>query len=383
MPNGTAVSPTCLGRHPLTRGQHALSAGSPQIGGPVAFREGQYEGRTLRAELEELQKANLGRKYARKDRRPLDPPPVVQFRLFEVLDAGTEHEHEREVDCHEDLNGFGAICYVDLYPVPDGDDHPYSPAPSPPPQRPLYAPAPPYAAPLLHAPPRSSPYVDALLPLPPLPYHPYPAPTQNPYAGPYAPYASSYPSPAYSPRSPLPLPCAPAADPDVIAHLDGFAIRESTKCTGALAGATFVQSAALEYKGRNALMFVFSDLAVKLEGSFVLRYRVFNIFSKAQGITDIPVLAERFGGPFKIYSTKEFPGLRASTDLTKHISLYGVRLNLRENERKRRKKSEIEAERRGNVAAVSASTMTSGTDSQGKRRAYGYSDDEDDAYIED
>lgn len=37
-------------------------------------------------------------RYARKDRRPLDPPPVVLFRLFEVRDTGTEREHEQELD---------------------------------------------------------------------------------------------------------------------------------------------------------------------------------------------------------------------------------------------------------------------------------------------
>lgn len=56
---------------------------------------------------------------------------------------------------------------------------------------------------------------------------------------------------------------------------------------------------------------------MKNEGTFLLRYRVFNIYSKACGTTEIPILAECYGGPFKIYSTKEFPGLRASTDLTK------------------------------------------------------------------
>jgi hypothetical protein len=58
---------------------------------------------------------------------------------------------------------------------------------------------------------------------------------------------------------------------------------------------------------------------VRNEGTFILRYRVFNIFAKVLGRTDssVPVLAECYGGPFRIYSTKEFPGLRPSTDLTK------------------------------------------------------------------
>lgn len=109
-----------------------------------------------------------------------------------------------------------------------------------------------------------------------------------------------------------------------------------------------------------------------MEGNFILRYRCFDLFSKVSGTDpETPVWAECYGGQFRVYSTKEFPGLRASTDLTKvrcsslaptrhtfrttyitasrhallilvcqHLSYFGVRLNLRETERKRRKKVE-------------------------------------------
>jgi len=87
-------------------------------------------------------------------------------------------------------------------------------------------------------------------------------------------------------------------------------------------------------------MFVFADLAVKIEGVFVLRYRVFDIFSKGYDTNELAVQAQSYGLPFKVYSTKEFPGLRASTDLTKQLARWGVRLNIREAERKRRKKGD-------------------------------------------
>lgn len=56
---------------------------------------------------------------------------------------------------------------------------------------------------------------------------------------------------------------------------------------------------------------------MQIEGSFILRYRVFNLFAQVEGTMEIPILAECYGGPFRIYSTKEFPGLRPSTELTK------------------------------------------------------------------
>lgn len=62
------------------------------------------------------------------------------------------------------------------------------------------------------------------------------------------------------------------------------------------------------------------DLAVKIEGSFVLRYRVFDLFSTTPMGPDHDgrsVQAECYGGQFRVYSTKEFPGLQASTKLTK------------------------------------------------------------------
>lgn len=56
---------------------------------------------------------------------------------------------------------------------------------------------------------------------------------------------------------------------------------------------------------------------MKIEGTFILRYRVFDIFSKGYHSSELAVQAECYGGPFRVYSTKEFPGLHASTDLTK------------------------------------------------------------------
>ncbi|THU96916.1 hypothetical protein K435DRAFT_616575, partial [Dendrothele bispora CBS 962.96] len=58
---------------------------------PIRFTSGQFSGRTIRAELEEIQKADLGRK-------PLDPPPVVILRLFDVIEEGTDGRIEREIE---------------------------------------------------------------------------------------------------------------------------------------------------------------------------------------------------------------------------------------------------------------------------------------------
>ncbi|KAL0071207.1 hypothetical protein AAF712_001773 [Marasmius tenuissimus] len=131
---------------------------------------------------------------------------------------------------------------------------------------------------------------------------------------------------------------SPQAEKITLHTVNGVPIYDGTQVTDALVGAKFVQPTPVDWQGQKTLMFVFSDLAVKTEGLFILRYRTFDIFSRASGQEDLVIQAECYGGPFKVYSTKEFPGLQASTELTKLIARYGVRLNIRETERKRRKK---------------------------------------------
>jgi hypothetical protein len=134
------------------------------------------------------------------------------------------------------------------------------------------------------------------------------------------------------------------APSDVVHRFGNYPITESSKQTQAVVGATFVQPALVDYQGAKSIVFVFADLAVKIEGTFILRYRVFDIFSRPYNQTnDLAITGECYGDMFRVYSTKEFPGLQASTELTKHLARWGVRLNIRETERKRRKRDERSA----------------------------------------
>jgi len=108
-------------------------------------------------------------------------------------------------------------------------------------------------------------------------------------------------------------------------------------------------------------MFVFADLAVKTEGHFILRYRVFDIFSTPIDHTDRVIQAECYGGVFRVYSTKEFPGLPASTELTKQLARWGVRLNIREAERKRRRKGDGDSRSQSPAVGASSTNLTSET----------------------
>ncbi|KAG1859256.1 velvet factor-domain-containing protein [Suillus subluteus] len=276
------------------------------INAPIHFSSGQFRGRCVRAELVEIQKADLGRKYARVDRRPLDPPPVVQLRLYHIHNEGTDHESEQEVQDYDDVQSLGLLCNVDLFPVPTQPDSSSEPGS------------------LLRLPHQLSPEVQPV------------RPSSGSYALPSILSTDQFPPSSSSSKVPVSGTKLPHLPPYI--HPDPFQISENMKCTMALSGATFVQPACIDHEGKRALVFPFADLAVKIEGDFFLRYRIFDLFSHTVDLTDVPVQAECYGGSFHIYSTKEFPGLQPSTELSKQLSRYGVRLNTRETERKRKKK---------------------------------------------
>ncbi|KDQ18353.1 hypothetical protein BOTBODRAFT_28767 [Botryobasidium botryosum FD-172 SS1] len=210
-----------------------------QIGQPIAYTDGPLKDRTVRCELIEYQKPDLGRKFAKRDRRPLDPPPVIRVRQYEIFDAGTPQEREEEITAQE-INVTGFVAHVDLFAAP---------------------------------PPES----DTLK--------------------------------------------------KVKTRRD---ITSGENLTSSLFGSTFVHATQMKDEdGVPVVFFVFADLSVKMEGYFKLRYRCFDILSASQ-VGSTPIAAELHSGVFVVYSTKEFPGLQASTALTRHLSRWGVKVNLRE-----------------------------------------------------
>jgi hypothetical protein len=94
-------------------------------------------------------------------------------------------------------------------------------------------------------------------------------------------------------------------------------VQPGTNVTSELAGLTYAHAVKIDLDNHKALIFVFTDLSSKMEGEFCLRYRCFNVLSQAAGPEVRPVAAECVGGVFRVYSTRAFPGLDASTEFTK------------------------------------------------------------------
>ncbi|KZP18550.1 hypothetical protein FIBSPDRAFT_956146 [Athelia psychrophila] len=274
--------------------------------GSSRFISSRFPVATLRAELLEVQKTEVGRKYASVDRRALDPPPVVQLKLFYVNDAGTDAETEQEAN-YDDLRGAGLVCCVDLLQVP-------------------------HTMPVTTAsaiemwresvPPVTFPHTDE-------------------YMDQKCSLASSWDHSRYQEHVSCTcgdLSCyvthRETAD-GVLANVGSHFAIADLQCVNVLVGEMFVQSITMEHEGKTALIFPFANLAVKMEGNFILRYRVFDLFSQ-HGEEGPTIMASCYGVQFRVYSTKDFPGLRASTELTKSLARYGVSLNVRHTQRIRK-----------------------------------------------
>ncbi|KAF8597546.1 hypothetical protein BDV93DRAFT_610318 [Ceratobasidium sp. AG-I] len=258
------------------------------IGKPIRnIVSGPFTGRIIRFQLYEYQKPDVGRKFAKRDRRPVDPPPVIRLRLFEVTDEGTPNEREQELHA-ESIDVSGLVAHVDLFAVHPSEG-------------------------IVRA--------HGTEDLPPG------------TAGP----SSNIPNP----RSAIERSGQVSSHHEEPTEEGRIVVDEGAILTSAVFGSSFVHAVqVLDISGEHVILFVFADLSVKLEGLFVYRYRCFDLFSRVAGSEDIPIAAELFSGVFEIYSTKEFPGLQASTPLTKHLGLWGVRVNLRETSRRRKGKGQ-------------------------------------------
>jgi hypothetical protein len=236
---------------------------------------GMFAGRTIRAEVNEVQKANVGRKYAAsKDRRALDPPPVTELRIYDIRDTGHGVPQETEVD-YRGLQPTGLICHVEVFQVSMAVEE--------------------------------NPALVTDLPEPVLANSSRPRLAQN--------------------------------GQTVEAYWRNQPITGTSNYTSSLVGDLFTQALNLPIgpNSKHSLVFVFADLSVQLEGWFLFRYRVFDLFSVNDGSQ--PILAECWGCPFRIYATKQFPGLEPSTELTKLLHSHHVPVRAREVRRKRKKNS--------------------------------------------
>ncbi|KAF9066988.1 velvet factor [Rhodocollybia butyracea] len=279
------------------------------------------KGQTIRAELVELQHATRARKFAEKDRRPIDPPPVVALRLFETVQVGWCYE-EKEVQ-YDDVETLGFLCAAELIPV----DAPYGVQIVPDSQESIFLHSQSY--PISRFPDSSSSY-----------------------------YARIWSSPSgflgkntIDQRHAHSMHATDTSTSYWMNHGHSVAENANTNTPSpsiaqiasltdtALIGSKLVQPYLVDLNNQKNLVFVFSDLAVKETGLFKLRYKFFDVISGISvNMGHTIIQAECTGGAFRAYATKDFPGLQASTQLTKLLHSQGVSLTIRYNERGKKRK---------------------------------------------
>ncbi|WOO84648.1 Velvet complex subunit B [Vanrija pseudolonga] len=88
-------------------------------------------------------------------------------------------------------------------------------------------------------------------------------------------------------------------------------------------------------EGGVGLWFLFTDLSIRNEGSYSLRFRCFDMtaIGSVSNSDPIPPLVECQSADFKVYSPRNFPGLPKPTELAEHFARQGYKLNTRKNER--------------------------------------------------
>ncbi|KAJ7760983.1 velvet factor [Mycena metata] len=74
---------------------------------------------TLRFLLTEIQSPEICRKCGIVDRRPFDPPAVVQLQAFIVTYPETAVEYTQEIQDYKDLNSAGYVCETELFLLDD------------------------------------------------------------------------------------------------------------------------------------------------------------------------------------------------------------------------------------------------------------------------
>ncbi|KAJ4470108.1 velvet factor-domain-containing protein [Lentinula aciculospora] len=215
----------------------------------ICLEQGQRVSKSVRAELHELQHAVLGQIYDEVYRRPLDPPPIVMLRLFELVPTSRYDLQEKEISSYENIEILGMLCAVELVPN--------------------------------QVPTHGKGDMDANSP-------------------------STY-------HSPTPISSQGSSTSNDTSVSESEIARLTAEI---LIGSKVAQSSLIKIDGQKSLLFVFPDLAVKNQGLFKLRYKFFDLFSAVPGRA-INIESECTGGAFCVYTSKDFPGLQKSTELTK------------------------------------------------------------------
>ncbi|KAH8737780.1 velvet factor-domain-containing protein [Ilyonectria robusta] len=103
--------------------------------------------------------------------------------------------------------------------------------------------------------------------------------------------------------------------------------RQQRRLMGSLVGAPFVGK---DEFGKEGCFFCFPDLSCRTPGAFRLKFSLVMIDpSRASDVVHFPVLIETTTNVFTVFSAKDFPGMQASTKLTKRLKEQGCIISIK------------------------------------------------------
>ncbi|EJD33660.1 hypothetical protein AURDEDRAFT_177249 [Auricularia subglabra TFB-10046 SS5] len=262
----------------------SCSCSSDTLGTPVRYYDGPYAGKVILTTIEEVQKADLGRQSRLSNHRPINPPAVVQVRLYEIKNRGTDSEEMVEMDV-DAVHTLGLVCHAELYPYnPEFEQNPS-----------LYTGSTPRPMPIQ----QNSGPIDCRQVLARRGVYPENLPRQ--------------------PQVPLHRVCA------LTSHLSGQIYQ------------SVVIADDFHRRQKKGMYFIFSELYVSMPGHFMLKYTAMSVDKSLERTGRAPLLAECWGGVFAIYPSKQNPSLKPSTELTMHLSCSGAKVHTKEKRRFQRR----------------------------------------------
>ncbi|EPT00046.1 hypothetical protein FOMPIDRAFT_1060568 [Fomitopsis schrenkii] len=245
------------------------------------------------------------------DRRPIDPPPIVQLRVIDP----TQHRHGRDSRSSSPALGILYVCrstaiaYVTRIPPPK-----------------LYISG--------HPAPRPERVSRRVVPRrwPTVPGHE--AHVSAAFRSPHSVILDGAAAMAASQsflQNPYYFMFASLAKPDEDVELhwlkDG-----KTRCTTGSVVSSLYHLKDTEAGGADAGFFVFPDLSVRTEGSYRLKLSLFEVVGNC-----VDHCKSIFSAPFYVYTAKKFPGMEESTLLSCSLADQGIKIRIRKDIRVRRR----------------------------------------------
>ncbi|KAJ9137259.1 Velvet factor [Pleurostoma richardsiae] len=129
--------------------------------------------------------------------------------------------------------------------------------------------------------------------------------------------------------------------------------RQQRRLMGTLVSSPFV---GLDENGKEGCFFCFPDLSCRTPGSFRLKFALIIIdVTRQRPGSSFPIVATAMSDVFTVYNAKDFPGMTASTALTKRLKEQGCLISIKKgnektNAARAREDSEDEDEEEGSSA---------------------------------